>query len=86
MLGFPVTRPEWILGQAGQDFGQFLGDHLQNGSPYPIGSSPVLFPRSVLSVTLVYCGKTVEQIKLKLGTRVVVVVVEFIQLCGRKTK
>jgi len=37
---------------------QFLGDRLQNGSPYAIG------PLSVLSVCLfvmlVYCGQTVD--------------------------
>jgi len=39
----------------------FLGDPLQNGSPYAIGPLSCL---CVLSVTLVYCGQTVGWIKM----------------------
>jgi len=39
----------------------FLGDPLQNGSPYAIGQLSCL---CVLSVTLVYCGQTVGWIKM----------------------
>ena len=42
----------------------FLGDRLQNGSPYAIGPLSVL---SCLSITLVHCGQTVGRIKMKLG-------------------
>jgi len=45
----------------------FLGNRLQNCSPYAIGLLSCL---SVLSVTLVYCGQTVGQIKMKLGMQV----------------
>jgi len=38
-----------------------------NGSPYATGPLSCL---SVLSVTLVYCGQTVEWIKMPLGTHV----------------
>jgi len=44
----------------------FLGDRLQNGSPYAIG--PLSCP--VLSVTFVCCGQTVGWIKMPLGTEV----------------
>jgi len=40
---------------------KFLGDRLQNSSPHAIG------PLSCLTVTLVYWGQTVGQIKMKLG-------------------
>ena len=46
----------------------FLGDRLQNGSPYASGQLSVL--SVCLSVTLVYCGQTVVWIKLKHGTAV----------------
>jgi len=39
---------------------------LQNGSPYAIGPLSVC----ILSVTLVYCGQTVGQIKMKVGVPV----------------
>jgi len=45
----------------------FLGDHLQNGSPYPIGPLSVWSACPVLSVTLVYCGQMVGSIKMKVG-------------------
>jgi len=49
----------------------FLGDRLQNGSPYAIIPSSVCPVLSVcLSVTLVYCGQTVGFIKMKLGMQV----------------
>jgi len=54
-----------------------LGDRLQNGSPYAIRPlfCPVCLSDSVclsvcLSVTLMYCGQTVERIKMKLGMQV----------------
>ena len=47
---------------------QFWGNDLQNGSPYAIGQLSCL--SLCLSVTLVYCGQTVGQIKMKLGTQV----------------
>jgi len=40
----------------------------KNGSPYII--SDRCLSRPVLSVTLVYCGQTVGQIKMKLGVQV----------------
>jgi len=46
----------------------FLGDRLQNGSPYAIRLLSVCL--SCLSVTLVYCGQTVGWIKMKPGTQV----------------
>jgi len=48
-------------------FGIHFGDHLKNGSLYAIGPLSVC---SVLSVTLVYCGQTVEWIKMLLDTEV----------------
>jgi len=48
---------------------QFLGDRLQNGSPYAIGPLSVglsCLVCSVLSMTLVYCGQTVGRIQMKL--------------------
>ena len=51
----------------GEYFGIHFGDHLKNGSLYAIGPLSVC---SVLSVTLVYCGQTVEWIKMLLDTEV----------------
>ena len=51
-------------------FSQFLGDRLQNGSPYAIGPLSVCPVCPVLSVTLLYCGQTVGRIKMKLGMQV----------------
>jgi len=48
----------------------FLGDRVQNGSPYAIGPLSVCPVCPVLSVTLVYCGQMVWQIKMKLGMQV----------------
>ena len=45
----------------------FLGDRLQNGSPYAIRLLSVC---PVLSVTFVHCGQTVGRIKMKLGMQV----------------
>jgi len=50
--------------------GTFLGDPLQNGSPYAIGPLSVCLSLFCLSVTLVYCGQTVGWIKMKLGVDV----------------
>ena len=47
--------------------GMFLGDHLYNGLVYALGPLSYL---SDLSVTLVYCGQMVGQIKMKLHTQV----------------
>jgi len=45
----------------------FLGDRLQNGSPYAIGPLSVCLPvcLSCLSVMLLYCGQTVARIRMR---------------------
>ena len=49
----------------------FLGNRLQDDSPYAIGRTVCcLSVLSCLSVTLVYCGQTVGWIKMKLGIEV----------------
>ena len=47
---------------------RFLGDRLQNGSPYAVRLLSVCL--SCLSVTFVHCGQTVGRIKMKLGMQV----------------
>jgi len=56
--------PEPITQTASRLVKPFSGDHLENGSPYPIRPLSDCLP--VLSETLVYCGQTVGLIRMPL--------------------
>jgi len=71
----PLCTTRWTWRSASRESAcgswDFLGDHLWNGSPYPIGPLSVcLSVCPVLCVTLVYCDQTVGWIKMPLGTEV----------------